>query len=77
MSQDSQPLVEIQDVTIRRHRDVLLDRVTIRIARGTLHAIVGPNGAGKSTLMKILTGAYHRDSDFGHAPSLSPKRGGF
>jgi zinc transport system ATP-binding protein len=51
-----QPLVEIQDVTIRRHREVLLDRVTISIARGALHAIVGPNGAGKSTLVAAMLG---------------------
>src|SRR5690606_9128260 len=27
-----------------------------------VHALLGENGAGKSTLIKILTGAYHRDS---------------
>ena len=58
MSPDSagQPLVEIQGVTIRRHREVLLDRVSVQVARGSLHAIVGPNGAGKSTLLAALLG---------------------
>src|SRR4030095_12365264 len=50
------PLVEIDSLTIRRHREALLDRVSIRIARGALHAIVGPNGAGKSTLLTALLG---------------------
>jgi len=50
------PLVEIDSLTIRRHREALLDRVSIRIARGALHAIVGPNGAGKSTLLAALLG---------------------
>jgi zinc transport system ATP-binding protein len=50
------PLVEIESLTIRRHREALLDRVSIRIARGALHAIVGPNGAGKSTLLAALLG---------------------
>lgn len=30
--------------------------------RGEVHALVGENGAGKSTLMKILVGAYRKDS---------------
>ncbi len=29
---------------------------------GEIHALVGENGAGKSTLMKILSGAYQKDS---------------
>ncbi|WP_273334380.1 sugar ABC transporter ATP-binding protein [Dictyoglomus turgidum] len=30
--------------------------------KGEVHALVGENGAGKSTLMKILVGAYRKDS---------------
>jgi zinc transport system ATP-binding protein len=52
----SPPLVEIDNLTIRRNREALLDRVSMRVARGSLHAIVGPNGAGKSTLLLALLG---------------------
>ncbi len=38
-----------------------LDRVQLRVKRGTVHALVGENGAGKSTLMKILKGMYTPD----------------
>lgn len=39
-----------------------LDHMTLRVKYGEAHALVGENGAGKSTLMKILSGAYAKDS---------------
>ena len=36
--------------------------VDLRLYPGEILGLVGDNSAGKSTLMKILTGAYHRDS---------------
>jgi simple sugar transport system ATP-binding protein len=39
-----------------------LKEVNFHLAPGEILGLVGDNSAGKSTLMKILTGAYHRDS---------------
>lgn len=39
-----------------------LDNIDIEIYRDEVHALVGENGAGKSTLIKLLVGAYKKDS---------------
>lgn len=38
------------------------DDVTIRLKKGSIHALLGENGAGKSTLMSILFGLYQPTS---------------
>jgi general nucleoside transport system ATP-binding protein len=38
-----------------------VDRVSVTVAPGSIHAFVGENGAGKSTLMKMLSGDVRPD----------------
>jgi branched-chain amino acid transport system ATP-binding protein len=51
-------LLAVEDVTVRFGGLEALSGVSLRVERGTTHAIIGPNGAGKSTLLNVLTGVY-------------------
>jgi simple sugar transport system ATP-binding protein len=54
-------MLELRDVTKRFGAVLANDGVTLKVAPGTIHAIVGENGAGKSTAMKIAFGFYTPD----------------
>ncbi len=41
---------------------IALDNVSLKLHRGTVHALLGENGAGKSTLVKCIMGYYSADS---------------
>jgi iron complex transport system ATP-binding protein len=49
------PLIELNNVTVRRDERTALDSVTLSIAQGEHVAILGPNGCGKSTLIKLIS----------------------
>ncbi|HEU0200975.1 MAG TPA: ABC transporter ATP-binding protein [Burkholderiaceae bacterium] len=49
-------LLRGHEVTRRWGGLVAVDRVSIELERGAVHAVIGTNGAGKSTLINILSG---------------------
>ncbi len=55
-------LLQMTDITKTFPGVKALDRVSLTLRRGTVHALMGENGAGKSTLMKCLFGLYNPDS---------------
>ncbi len=55
-------LLEVDGVRKEFPGVVALDDVSLRIRRGSVHALMGENGAGKSTLMKIIAGVYQPDA---------------
>ena len=55
------PVIEMHDISIAFGGVQALDRVSLRLLPGEVHALMGENGAGKSTLIKALTGVYGID----------------
>ena len=49
-------LVELRDVTVTFPGVTALDRVSLSLYPGEVHALMGENGAGKSTVVKALNG---------------------
>lgn len=56
------PLINMTNISIAFGGIKAVDHVDIDLFPGEVVAVLGHNGAGKSTLIKILSGAYKRDS---------------
>ena len=56
MSNSSDVLLRGAEITRRWGGLVALNKVSLDLQRGTVHAVIGTNGAGKSTLINILSG---------------------
>src|SRR5689334_3893992 len=48
--------IETKSLTRFFDRFCAVDRIDLRVERGTFYGFLGPNGAGKSTTIKMLTG---------------------
>jgi ABC-type lipoprotein export system ATPase subunit len=48
-------IVETQDLSIDFNGFYAVKGVSLKIARGSIHALIGPNGAGKTTCFNLIT----------------------
>ncbi|MBD3892482.1 zinc ABC transporter ATP-binding protein AztA [Hydrogenophaga sp.] len=64
--------IELHNLTLGYERHPAVHHLNLRIAPGSLAALVGPNGAGKSTLIKALAG--HLRPISGRLLGLAPQR---
>ena len=48
--------VEIENLSVKSGKDILLDNVNLEFHCGQLTALIGKNGAGKTTLLKAILG---------------------
>ena len=61
-AQTRTPLVEMKDISIAFGGLKAVDDASVDLYPGEVVGLLGHNGAGKSCLIKILSGAYRRDS---------------
>jgi zinc transport system ATP-binding protein len=50
------PLVTLDNLTVRFDERPVVDRVNLKVHRGDIITVIGPNGAGKTTLIKAILG---------------------
>ncbi len=59
---EDRPILQLDQISKAFPGVKALDNVSFSVSSGEVRGLVGENGAGKSTLIKIITGAYTRDS---------------
>jgi branched-chain amino acid transport system ATP-binding protein len=60
-SPPTEPLLELQDISLSFAGVRALGGASFQVARGEICGIIGPNGAGKSSLMNVISGVYRPD----------------
>jgi branched-chain amino acid transport system ATP-binding protein len=56
------PVLSLKNVSKRFGGVVAVDRVSLEVPAGEVHALIGPNGAGKTTLISQISGNLASDS---------------
>src|SRR3954468_21310881 len=55
MTTNGDTILETRALTKEFKGFIAVDKVDLRVRRGTIHALIGPNGAGKTTTFNLLT----------------------
>lgn len=65
-------VVELCEVTKSFGSVVAVDRLSLRVPRGSVYGFIGPNGSGKTTTLRMIMNIYYPDSGevrvFGEPP---------
>lgn len=61
-SRSGKSVVRMENVTKSFGDRVIVNDLTLKIARGDRLGIIGPNGSGKTTLLKLIMGGHEPDS---------------
>lgn len=64
--------IDVQHLTCRRNRRVVLRDLTLRVRSGETYGLLGRNGAGKSTLIDCLCGLLRPEGGEARVLGLSP-----
>ncbi|WP_432995655.1 ABC transporter ATP-binding protein [Dactylosporangium sp. CA-233914] len=59
---DGEPLLEVDQVTLRFGGVVALNDVSFTLRKGEIFGLIGPNGAGKTTCFNAMTGVFRPTS---------------
>jgi ABC-type multidrug transport system ATPase subunit len=52
----AEPMIECENLTRRFGHFTAVDRVSLKIGKGSIFGFLGPNGSGKSTVIRMLCG---------------------
>jgi branched-chain amino acid transport system ATP-binding protein len=52
-------MLHLDQISAGYHGGTTIDRLTLRVATGSVHAVVGANGTGKTTLIHTVAGLVH------------------
>jgi branched-chain amino acid transport system ATP-binding protein len=52
---DSETILETRNLTKEFKGFIAVDNVSLKVRRGSIHALIGPNGAGKTTCFNLIT----------------------
>ena len=50
----SKYIIKVNKVVKRYHNHTALNKVSIKIPKGSIYGLLGPNGAGKTTLIRLI-----------------------
>ncbi len=54
----SNPVLEVQEVTLTFKNVAALSRVSCSVPEGSITSLIGPNGAGKTSMLNCISGRY-------------------